>query len=72
MNKGGEWVKDSIHNSGRVVWTNYNILWTYKLSSDIYSRNGRRERTWQDSRESSKEISRKWLICKTRKIQIEG
>jgi len=36
MNKGGKWVKDGIYNSGRVVWTNYNIIWTYKLSSDIF------------------------------------
>ena len=28
-------MEDSIHNSGRVIWTNYNVLWTYKLSSNV-------------------------------------
>jgi len=33
MDKGERWVEGSVHNAGRVIWTNYNILWTYKLSS---------------------------------------
>ena len=28
MNKERRWVESSIYNVGRVVWTNYNILWT--------------------------------------------
>jgi len=28
-------VEDSVHNTKRVIWTNYNVLWTQKFSSNI-------------------------------------
>jgi len=35
MDKTGRQMENSIHNVEKVVWTNYNILWTHKFSSDI-------------------------------------
>ena len=35
MNKEREWVESSIHDFKRVVWTNCDVLWTDKLSSDV-------------------------------------
>jgi len=35
MDKGGEWVKDSVYNIGIVIWISYNILWTCKFSNNI-------------------------------------
>ena len=39
MDKEGRWVESSIHNSGRVIWTNCNVLWTHKFSSNISNDN---------------------------------
>ena len=35
MDKEERQVEGSVHNTEKVIWTNYNILWTHKFSSDI-------------------------------------
>ena len=35
MDKGEKWVEGSVHNTRKIIWTNCNILWTYKFSSNI-------------------------------------
>ena len=35
MDKEGKQVESSIHNSRRGIWTYGNVLWAYKLPSNI-------------------------------------
>ena len=35
MNQGEKQVEGSVYDSRRIVWTNCNVFWTYKLFSDI-------------------------------------
>ena len=39
MDKERRWVESSIYNVERVVWTNYNILWTHKLFYNVSNDN---------------------------------
>ena len=35
MNKEEKQVEASIYDSRKVIWTESNVLWTYKFSSDV-------------------------------------
>ena len=39
MDKGGRQVEDSIHNSGRVIWTYGYVLWTNQFSNNVPNNN---------------------------------
>ena len=65
MNKEKRWVEGSVHNTGKILWTNSNILWLDKLTYNVSNNN-----EWDSVRfDQHQKIGKpyRWCNCKSRR-----